>query len=278
MTKQLVTWVLFSLIGIPVHAQKLTQLWVTDSVLKVPESVYFDAKYQRLYVSNIDGKGPWDKDSKGSIAIVTLSGKVLNPEWVKGFHAPKGMTMFQDFLIVADIDSIAIIDVVKGMVLKKVYVEGAQALNDITSDKRGNMYVSDSKNKKIFYIDAMKLEPKLFLDGLNGPNGVCYSERTFYFLDAGSLYRLGKDKEKILIASGMDGNTDGLEQWDEDSFIVSCWEGMVWHVKMNGEKTQLLDTRAQGINAADIGIDKKTGTIYVPAFWKNYITAYQIKP
>jgi sugar lactone lactonase YvrE len=253
-------------------------VWVTDSVLKVPESVYFDAKYQRLYVSNIDGKGPWDKDGKGSIAIVTLSGKVLNPEWVKGFHAPKGMTMFQDFLIVADVDSVAIIDVLKGVVVKKVFVEGAQALNDITSDKRGNMYVSDSKNKKIFYIDAMKLEPKLFLDGLNGPNGVCYSDRTFYFLDAGSLYRLGKDKEKILIASGMEGNTDGLEQLDENSFIVSCWAGVVWHVKMNGEKTQLLDTRALGINAADIGIDKKTGTIYVPAFWKNYISAYQIKP
>lgn len=256
--------------------QQLKKLWATDSILKVPESVYFDQKYQRLFVSNIDGKSAWDKDSKGSISLVTLSGKVLNPNWITGLHAPKGMTMFQDFLIVADVDSVVIIDVIRGNIVKKIYVEGAQGLNDITSDKRGNMYVVDSKSKKIHYIDATKLEVKLHLTDLSAPNGILYSDKTLFYLDAGALYKLGKDKERIKIAEGMEGNTDGLVRVDETTFVVSCWAGAVWLVKTNGEKKLLLDTRTEGINAADLGYDEEKKVLYVPAFWKNYITAYQL--
>lgn len=256
--------------------QQLQKLWATDSILKVPESVYFDQKYQRLFVSNIDGKSAWDKDSKGSISLVTLSGKVLNPNWITGLHAPKGMTMFQDFLIVADVDSVVIIDIIRGSIVKKIYIEGAQGLNDITSDKRGNMYVVDSKTKKIHYIDATKLEVKLHLTDLSAPNGILYSDKTLYYLDAGALYKLGKDKERIKIAEGMEGNTDGLVRVDETTFIVSCWAGAVWYVKTNGEKKLMLDTRGAGINAADLGYDEEKRVLYVPAFWKNYITAYQL--
>ena len=67
-------------------AQSLNKLWATDTTLKVPESVLLDSKNQRLYVTNIEGKGAWDKDGKGSISLLTLSGKILNPEWIKGLH------------------------------------------------------------------------------------------------------------------------------------------------------------------------------------------------
>ncbi len=108
-----------------VSAQALNQLWATDTTLKVPESVMLDSKNQRLYVTNIEGKGAWDKDGKGSISLLTLSGKILNPEWIKGLHAPKGMTMFGDFLVVADVDSVVIVEVTKAQIVKKIYVDGA---------------------------------------------------------------------------------------------------------------------------------------------------------
>ncbi len=257
--------------------QELKKLWATDTTLKVPESVLLDSKNQRLYVTNIDGKGAWDKDGKGSISLLTLSGKILNPEWIKGLHAPKGMTMFGDFLVVADVDSVAIIEVTKAQIVKKIYVEGAKALNDITSDKRGNMYVSDSKTKKIHYIDVNKLEVSLYAEGLNGPNGLHYVDKTLFFTDAGGLYKFGKDKEKILIADGMEGGTDGIEQVDENTLLVSCWAGSIWLVKTNGEKKLLLDSRKEGMNTADIGFDKKNKIVYVPTFWKNHVAAYQLQ-
>jgi sugar lactone lactonase YvrE len=258
-------------------SQSLNKIWATDTTLKVPESVLLDSKNQRLYVTNIDGKGPWDKDGKGSISLLTLSGKILNPDWIKGLHAPKGMTMFSDFLVVADVDSVVIIEVTKAQIVKKIYVDGAKALNDITSDKRGNMYVSDSKTQKIHFIDVDKLEVSLFAEGLKGVNGLHYVDKTLYFTDAGALYKFGKDKSKMLIAEGMEGGTDGIEQVDENTFLVSCWAGSIWLVKMNGEKKLLLDTQKQGMNTADIGYDKKNKIVYVPTFWKNHVVAYQLQ-
>jgi sugar lactone lactonase YvrE len=266
---------LFLLLTNLLSAQTLKMLWETDSTLKVPESVFLDANNQRLYVSNIDGKNAWEKDGKGSISLLTLSGKILNPNWITGLHAPKGMSMFQDFLIVADVDSVVIIDVAKGQVIKKIFVDGAKALNDLVCNKRGDMYVTDSKENKVFMIDAMKLTPELYLEGLSGVNGITYADKTLYIVDAGGLFRIGKNKEKIKVADGMDGRTDGVEMIDENNFIVSCWEGAVWHVKSNGEKKLLWDAKKEGYNTADIGIDRKTQTLYVPTFWRNTVRAYK---
>jgi sugar lactone lactonase YvrE len=271
----LTTTFFFSLILIS-RAQSLTQLWSTDSTLRVPESVFHDPKTERIYVANIEGKGVWEKDGRGSISIITASGKILSPYWVTGLHAPKGMTMFQDFLIVADVDSVVIIEPLRAQILKKIYVEGAQALNDITSDKRGNMYVSDSKTKKIHKIDGAKLNVTLYLDSLKGPNGVLFVDRTLYYLDAGGFYKLGKDKQKILIVDGLEGGTDGIEQIDEENFLVSCWSGTLWHINLKGEKKLLLDTRSSQMNAADIGYDKGKKIVYIPTFWKNSVVAYQL--
>jgi sugar lactone lactonase YvrE len=263
-------------LSIASNAQSLVPLWSTDSTLRVPESVYHDVKTERIYVSNIEGKGAWDKDGRGSISIITSSGKILSPYWVTGLHAPKGMGMFQDFLIVADIDSVVIIEPIRAQIVKKIYIEGAQALNDLTVDKRGNIYVSDSKTKKIHIIDGLKLDVSLYLDGLKGPNGVLFVDRTLYYVDAGGFYKVGKDKQKILIVDGLEGGADGIEQIDEENFLVSCWSGTIYHVNLKGEKKLLLDTRSTQTNAADIGYDKKKKIVYVPTFYKNSVMAYQL--
>lgn len=258
-----------------VKSQALSKIWESDTTLKVPESVLFDAKNQRMFVTNIDGKGPWDMDGKGSIAMLTMSGKVLNAEWIKGLNSPKGMAMYMDFLLVADLDSILIIDIARAVVIKKIGIEGAKGFNDISATKNGDIYVSDSKTKKIHLIRQLK--PSLLLEGLKGPNGVLFTDKTLYYVDAGGFYKLGKNKEQILIADGLEGATDGIEQVDENTFLVSGWSGTLWHVKTNGEKKLILDTRKEGINAADIGYDKKNKIVYVPTFWKNNVVAYQLK-
>jgi len=257
-------------------AQKLDLLWSTDSTLRVPESVYHDVKTGRIYVANIEGKGAWEKDGRGSMSIITSSGKIISPYWVTGLHAPKGMGMFQDFLIVADIDSVVIIEPVRAQIVKKIYIEGAQALNDLSVDKRGNIYVSDSKTKKIHLIDGVNLKVSLYLDGLKGPNGVLFVDRTLYYVDGGGFYKVGKDKQKILIVGELEGGTDGIEQIDEENFLISCWSGTIYHVNLKGEKKLLLDTRSGQVNAADIGYDKKKNIVYVPTFYKNSVMAYQL--
>ena len=258
-------------------SQSLEKLWATDSVLKVPESVILDAKNERLFVSNIDGKGVWEKDRKGSISLVTLSGKVLNQQWFTGLHAPKGMALYQTILIVADIDSLVFIEITRAALVKKISIPEAKGLNDVAIDKRGNIFVTDSKTKKIYMIGIAKLNVEKYVEGLDEPNGICVGDKTIYFVDGDGFYKLGKDKEKILIAKGLEGSPDGIEQIDDETFLVSCLSGMIWQIKLNGEKKLLIDTTKDSIGAADIGYDKKNKILYVPTFWKNVVTAYQMK-
>ena len=126
-------------------------------------------------------------------------------------------------------------------------------------------------------IGFIKLDISDYLDSLKNPNGICFVDKTLYFVDGDGFYKLGKNKEKLLIANGLDGNPDGIEAIDEETFLVSCWSGEVWLIKANGEKKLLLDTKIDMVNAADIGFNKKAGILYVPTFWKNQVVAYQLK-
>lgn len=253
---------------------QLVQKWATDTVLKVPESVYFDGKNKVLYVANIDGQ-PWDKDGNGSIGKVGLDGKIIATEWVTGLNAPKGLGVYAGKLYVADVDAIAVIDISQGKIVDKINIDGAEGLNDLSVDGKGVIYVSDSKTKKIHRIEKGK--SAVLLENLQGPNGVLWNKSNLYIVDAGGLYKVEADKSLTKLADGMEGGTDGIEPVGNGDFIVSCWAGVIYLVKADGNKEVLLDTRDQKINSADIGYDPATRTVYVPTFWKNGIVAYTLK-
>jgi hypothetical protein len=75
----------------------------------------------------------------------------------------------------------------------------------------------------------------------------------------------------------MDASTDGIERVKENEYVVSCWSGIIYYVKSDGSKQELLDTRSQKINSADIGYDKTNRIVYVPTFFKNSVVAYELK-
>jgi len=152
MRNLVLSFVLISFLSISAFAQKLTLKWKSDTLLRVPESVLFDATRNKLYVANIDG-GPWEKDGKGSVGKVGLDGKIITVDWVSGLQAPKGLGLYKNNLCVADVDKVAIIDIKKGAITQTIPIEGAQGLNDLTVDKKGVIYVSDSKTKKIHRIE-----------------------------------------------------------------------------------------------------------------------------
>jgi hypothetical protein len=253
---------------------QLVKKWETDTLLKVPESVLYDAENKVLYVTNIDGQ-PWDRDNKGSVGKVGLDGKIITVDWVSGFSAPKGMGLYKNNLYVADLDKVAVIDIKKGAVTQTIPVEGAQGLNDVTVDKKGVVYVSDSRNKKVHRIENGQVTT--LLENLKGPNGLLADGNDLFVLDAGGLYKVEKDKSLTKLAEGMEGGTDGVEHVKGKDYIVSCWAGSIWYVNGDGTKQNLLDTREQKINTADIGYDAKNRIVYVPTFFKNNIVAYELK-
>ena len=254
---------------------ELIEKWESDSLLKVPESVLFDKTGQQLFVSNVDGSDPWKADGKGSIAKVGLDGKIIAAEWVTGMNAPKGMGMFKGKLYAADLSVIVVIDIVTGKIEKRIPIESATGLNDISIDPNGAIYVTDYLTKKIYKVENEKAE--LLAENLTQPNGVLFHDNVLYVLDGAGMYKMGNDKKLSLIADGMEGGVDGIEHVQGNEFIVSCWEGALWYVNTDGTKQLLMDTRAAKRSTADIGFDPATKTLYVPTFFRNTVVAYEVK-
>jgi sugar lactone lactonase YvrE len=253
---------------------KLVKKWETDTTLKVPESVLYDAGNKVLYVANIEGQ-PGEKDGKGSIGKVGLDGKIIAASWVAGLNAPKGMALFNNTLWVSDIDEMVAIDITTGTVTSRILIDSAMFLNDVTADIKGIVYVSDSRTKKVHRIENGM--STIFLETLQGPNGLLFHQNALYLLDDGGMYKVENDKSLKKIADGMEGGTDGIEHVKGEDFIVSCWGGVVYYIKGDGTKETLLDTREQKINSADIGYDAKNRIVFVPTFWKNNVVAYELK-
>ncbi len=256
------------------QGHSLTKLWETDTLLRTPESVLYDAKEKILYVSEIDGV-PNEKDGKGAIAKVSLDGKIINANWVTGLNAPKGMAMYKGKLYVADLTEVVVIDMEKAKIIQRIPIEGSVFLNDVTIDKEGFVYVSDTRNFKVYRIE--KGFVVTLLQNLQGPNGLLAVGDELLILDKGALQKMLVSGSVTNVTDGMDPTTDGIELVKKDEYIVSAWNGVVYYIYANGTKQTLLDTRAQKINTADIGYDAKNRIVYVPTFYNNRVIAYQLK-
>jgi hypothetical protein len=251
----------------------LEKIWETDTVVAVPESVLPDATGKGLYVSLIDGGG-WDADGKGGVGRLGIDGKGYNGTWITGLNAPKGLGRAGNRLFAADITQVVVIDIRAGRIEKKIAIEGAQGLNDITVDKKGAVYVSDSKTGKVYKIE--KDIPKLYMDNLNGVNGLKAS--------GDSLYILARKEVIIADAAGhtrtittLPNGGDGVEEAGHGDLIVSEWVGFVYYVHADGRKDLLLDTHLAKKNTADIYYDKAAKILYVPGFNAKTVTAYKLK-
>ncbi|WP_346236230.1 SMP-30/gluconolactonase/LRE family protein [Niabella insulamsoli] len=256
--------------------KKLVKVWETDTMLRVPESVYFDKNDQLFFITNIEGNG-WDADGKGSVVKLGLDRKLIKDNWITGLNAPKGIGRHKNLLYVADITQLVIIDIAKGEVKEKINVEGAERLNDVTVGAAGEVYVTDTKARRLYKFANHTTSVVLDSNQLKGPNGVLYFQGQLYIADAGSLYRIEANKSLTTLASGMEASTDGIIALGDGAFIVSCWIGTIYHVKKDGTKNLLLDTRAQKLNTADIDYDPKKKILFVPTFFGNKVVAYRVQ-
>jgi len=264
------------LFSIGAGAQTLSLKWKSDTIFRTPESVYFDAKANMLYVSNIDGKSA-EKDGKGFIAQVTPDGKVKNMNWITGLDAPKGLGVYKNTLYIADLTRVVAVDIATGKRQQAWEVNDAEFLNDVTVDPKGNVYISDSGRGRIHRIADGKLELYFESTELKRVNGLLSIKDGLYVVDAGTgiNYKLSNDK-KLTKYAETSQSADGIEAVGKDEYLVSSWNGEIFLVSADGKSKKLLDTREQKINSADIGYDPKTKTVFVPTFLANSVYAYTL--
>lgn len=262
---------LFSIAALPAFSQAptLEKIWESEPIA-VPESVLPQKDF--LFVTLIDGAG-WNADGKGGVARLTPDGKIIDTSWITGLHAPKGMARVGDKLYVADIKDVVVIDIKKGVIQKKIRIDSAQALNDVTADAKGVVYVSDSRRGDIWKIKNDAAE--LYLDKLGNTNGLKVVGGKLY-IGAGKSFVRASGK-KITNIAEVSQPIDGIEPVGNGDFILTSWGGWIYYVKADGSVETLLDTSAEKKNTADIGYDAAKRILYVPTFNGKTVVAYKVR-
>lgn len=261
-----------------INAQQhsLEKIWETDSIVAVPESVLADTKKGILYVSLIDGGG-WVADGKGGVGKLSPDGKNYDSTWITGLNAPKGLGIIGNKLYVADMSEVVVVDIENGKIEKKIAIDSARGLNDITVTDKGIIYVSDSRNAKIWRIENDI--PALYLDSVNGVKGVngLKAVGDELVIAAGKNFiKADKNKNVTKIADLPQGG-DGIEPIGNGDYLVTAWAGYIFYVSADGRVETLLETHPQKKNTADIGYDPVKRIVYVPTFNAKTVVAYRLK-
>lgn len=266
--------IVFISIGLSSTAQTLTKVWTTTDGLKTPESVLFDVKSNKIYVSNIDGDAS-AKDGNGFISVLDVDGKMNNLHWVTGLNAPKGQAIHNGNLYVSDIDELVVINIKEAKITNKIKPENAKFLNDVTSAEDGTVFVTDMKDNKIYVLDNGKLVLWLEDKLITNPNGL-WAEKGKLYIGTGQILQADIKSKEIKVLVNDCGGIDGLEKLENGNFIYSNWMGRIFVTK-GTESIKLLDTVGKQ-NTADIDFVPAQSLVLVPTFLANSVDAYLFKP
>jgi len=211
----------------------------------------------------------------GAVVRMGLDGKVIKSDWVTGLNSNKGSAIFNGLFYTAETAAVAVIDIDKATIIKRIPIEGAVMLNDLAVDAKGVVYVSDTRTGKVYRIEGDK--PALFLENIPGANGLLTAGTDLYVVGSSTFLKVSADKNVTKIADGFENGLDGIVMIADNEFLLSNYQGILYYVNANGTKQVLIDTRANRIMSNDIGYDSKTKIIYAPSFSTNRIIAYQVK-
>ncbi|GAB3921313.1 hypothetical protein GCM10028827_04330 [Mucilaginibacter myungsuensis] len=210
----------------------------------------------------------------GTIVHMGIDGKTIKADWVTGLRGNMGSAIYNGLLYTKEGAGVAVIDVEKATVVKRIPIEGAGMLNDLAVDAKWIIYVSDTRGGKVYRIED---KATIYVENLPGANGLLTAGADLYIITSNSLVKANANKEITKIADGFDNGMDGVVMIGDNEFIVSNYQGILYYVNPNSTKQILLDTRASRIGANDISYDSKSKTLFVPSFFTNRIIAYKVK-
>lgn len=259
-----------------VSGVKLIKVWETDTSLRTPESVLWDPAQKIYFVSNIDG-GAADRDNNGFLSTMDPEGKILDLHWVGGMDAPKGMGLYDGELYAADLDSLVIIDVKTAKIKTKIFIPGSVFLNDVAVDGNGNVFISDTREGKVFSYKDGKVAEFLSASEVKGANGLLVWNGKLWIDAAEGIY--GYDFDTRALTSYCDSvkGGDGLTPVNDSDLIASKWIGEVYYVHPDGSADKILDTRDAGSNTADIHYSREKNQLLIPTFKGNRVAAYELQ-
>lgn len=254
------------------------RILVSDVGFATPESVEYYAAEDLYLVSNINGS-PFEADGNGFISKLNPDGKVIDLKWIDGtndkvkLHAPKGMTIIDNKLFIADITQIHVFELPSGKQLSSIDVKGSSFLNGIAAGDGDFVYVTDTGMKPGFESSGSDAIYKVWTNGkvetifkdpnMGGPNGIINDKGDLYvvFFNATKMIKIDKKGKVTEMPEPLGGKLDGLVMLKDGSIVMSSWEGSSIDIYKNGE----YDTIAEFFNSpADMDVDTKRNRLLIP--------------
>jgi sugar lactone lactonase YvrE len=268
------------------NTARLELVWEVQG-LNNPESVIYDASSDVLFVSNVNGSSV-EKDGNGYISKILTDGTVIRKQWVVGLNAPKGLTIYEGTLYVADIDTLVAIDIASGTISNTYQVDDAKFLNDVAADKDGKIFVTDMVLNRIHCLCDGQFNIWLESPELENPNGL-HTEGDHLILGAWGVMTEGfatdvpghlksisiSDKSITSLGGAPIGNLDGVESDGNNGYYVTDWmAGKLYQMDKAGKATLLLELE-QGM--ADLEVILEKNLIILPMMKNDKVLAYMRK-
>lgn len=268
----------------PVAADKvervtLKKLWESDTTLVTCESAQYYAGDGKIYVSNIGNTPPSAKDGDGSIAQLSIDGKVLNANWVTGLNAPKGFDFADGKMYVTDIDEVVIIDMASGKIEDRIPSIDPQFCNDLSIDWNKDVYFTDTNSDLVLKLRKGEMSTLTKVEGFK-PNGILVEKDRILLVSfkGGNFVAIDKQTGKSTVLASKIAGGDGIAPI-KGGYLVSAWPGEIYFVPNDhGGKPaiKVLDTKEQQLNAADISTIPDRNIVLIPTFFGNKLMAYEL--
>ncbi len=266
----------------------LTEVWTLSMGLDRPESVVYDPERDVLYVTNIVGPGD-AKDGNGYLSRVSPAGELLDSVWVAGLNAPKGLTLDNGQLYVADLDALVVINPEDGSTTARYEVEGDVYLNDVDADGDGLIYVSDSRYDVIYRLQDETLASWLRDPNMLRPNGV-HIVGDQLLLAAGDSTSDAPGRARYLRTTTLEpttltpfldetplGGLDAIEADGQGGYFLSDWSGgRVLHMS-RAHGAQVLESFGEDMGTADLTYLAEQNRLYVPVMMQHKLVAYEVQ-
>ena len=190
------------------------------------------------------------------------------------------MAVYGGRIYVSDIDELAVIDIRTDKVIERYQAEGAVFLNDVAVDDKGNVYISDSsrENSVIYRFADGEIEVWLRHRAIQSPNGLFVDGNRLVIGNSGdaTLKAVDLKSRKVSTAVNVGSSVDGVKIDSKGNYIVTDWRGRTALIEPDGGVYILLDTRSDGINAADIELVDEYDMVIIPTFSDNRVVATKL--
>jgi hypothetical protein len=273
--------------ALPASAPETTTDGVIVGGFSAPESVLHDPRLDVYLVSNINGGG-LDQDGNGFISRLAPDGTIADLKWIDGeaddvtLHAPKGMGLNGDTLIVADIDVVRLFDRESGDAIGEWPVDGSTFLNDVAVSADGTVFVSDTGvrfndsgledtgSAAIHVFGTDGAHSTLDAGDVTRINGLAARDGRVYGVTYGTglIFSVsGGTRADLPELPGM--NLDGVVALDGGDLLVSDWDTQaVYLLRTNGSAAAV----AKNVESpADIGIDRGRNRLLIPGLSTNQV-------